>query len=64
MDVTVFAQLVGSLGFPIVACIVMFKQLQKQAERHKAEMDKMSEAINNNTAVMNEVLTQLRTKGE
>lgn len=64
MDVTVFAQLVGSLGFPIVACIVMFKQLQKQAEQHKSEMDKMSEAINNNTAVMNEVLTQLRTKGE
>lgn len=64
MDVTVFAQLVGSLGFPIVACVVMFKQLQKQAEQHKSEMDKMSEAINNNTAVMNEVLTQLRTKGE
>lgn len=60
MDVTVFAQLVGSLGFPIVACFVMFKQLNKQEERHKEEMDKMSEAINNNTQVMNEFLAQLK----
>jgi hypothetical protein len=64
MDVTVFTQLVGSLGFPIVACIVLFKQTTKQAERHKVEMDKMSEAINNNTQIMREVLAEFKARSD
>lgn len=32
MDITVIAQLVGSLGFPIVACAVMFYQNGKMQE--------------------------------
>lgn len=32
MDVNTISQLIGSLGFPIVACIVMFKQNSKLQE--------------------------------
>lgn len=52
MDWTVITQLIGSIGFPIVACIALFTQMNKQTEQHKEEMNKISEALNNNTAAL------------
>lgn len=52
MDVTTITQLVGSLGFPIAAYCAIFYELHKQQEQHKQEMDKMSAALNNNTAAI------------
>lgn len=49
MDVNVLIQLVGSLGFPVVACGALFWRMIKSDEHHKEEMCKMSEALNNNT---------------
>lgn len=64
MDVTAITTIVGSLGFPIFASIVLFKQLTRQSEQHKQEMDKMSEAINNNTRVMNELLSKINERSD
>ena len=52
MDVNTLIQLVGSLGFPIVACGALFWRMVKSDEQHKEEMNKMSEALNNNTAAL------------
>ena len=52
MDVNILIQLVGSLGFPIVACGALFWRMVKSDEQHKEEMNKMSEALNNNTAAL------------
>ena len=60
MDVTVLTQLVGSLGFPIAMCIAMLWMLNKANENHKVEMEKITEALNNNTVA----LTQLSAKIE
>lgn len=60
MDITVLTQLVGSLGFPIAMCIAMLWMLNKANENHKVEMEKITEALNNNTVA----LTQLSTKIE
>ena len=49
MDFNTLIQLVGSLGFPIVACGALFWRMIKSDEQHKEEMNKMSEAINKNT---------------
>lgn len=49
MDVNTLIQLVGSLGFPIVACGALFWRMVKSDEQHKEGMNKMSEALNNNT---------------
>ena len=49
MDVSMIVQLVGSLGFPIVACGTLFWRMVKSDEQHKEEMTKMSDALNNNT---------------
>lgn len=52
MDINTLIQLVGSLGFPIVACGALFWRMVKSDEQHKEEMYKMSEALNNNTAAL------------
>ena len=52
MDVNNLVQLIGSLGFPIVACGALFWRMIKSDEQHIEEMNKMSEAINNNTEAL------------
>lgn len=58
MDVATLAQLIGSLGFPIVCCGVLFYHMFESDKQHKEEMEKLSEAVNNNTIA----LTQLTDK--
>lgn len=55
MDVNSFTQLIGSLGFPIAMCVYLLWHQSKADEKHAEEMDKITEALNNNTLA----LTQL-----
>lgn len=63
MDVNLLIQLVGSLGFPIVACGALFWRLVKSDEQHKEEMSKMSEALNNNTNALVKLTERLDREG-
>lgn len=56
---TDFVSLISNVGFPIFACIMMFKSMEKEQENHKQESEKWTEALNNNTAVMKELLLRL-----
>lgn len=55
MELTELGQLIGALGFPIVACCVVFWYLQKESDNHKQEMTSMRDAINANTSVIAEL---------
>lgn len=59
MDANTIIQLVGSLGFPIVMCGALFWRMLKSDEQHKAEMDKLSEALNNNTIAITKLSDKL-----
>ena len=59
MDVNTVIQLVTTLGFPIVCCIALFWRMIKSDENHKEEMDKLSEALNNNTLAINKLNERL-----
>ena len=63
MDVNVLIQLVGSLGFPVVACGALFWRMVKSDEQHKEEMYKMSEALNNNTNALVKLTEKLDREG-
>lgn len=74
MDFTTITSLIGSLGFPIVMCILMFNRMEKQSEQHKEEMNALkaemsannkqtTEAINNNTLALQTLVVKL-DKGE
>lgn len=59
--VQVVVDIVSNLGFPIACVGVMFWLLNKERESHKEETDKFTEAINNNTKVMEGVKTIVET---
>ena len=59
MDVSGMVQVVGSLGFPIAACIAVFLYLMKESENHKAEVNKLSEALQNNTIALTKLCDEL-----
>ena len=59
MDINALTTLIGSLGFPIVSCIALFWYMTKIEAQHKEEIKKLSEAINNNTNVMTQLIIKL-----
>lgn len=70
MDISTIAQLIGTLGFPIVCAVIlayivkyMFEKytndIQNLTKTHKEESDKFAEALNNNTAVLNRLCNKL-----
>lgn len=67
MDLTV---LLGQYAFPIVACCAMAwyvkdsqktnrEDIKEMRKEHEAEVDKLSEAVNNNTVILEKLLTLL-----
>ena len=63
MDTNSIIQLVSTLGFLIVCCVALFWRMVKSDEQHKAEMDKFSEALNNNTVVMTRLCERMGDDG-
>nr|DAM32746.1 MAG TPA: YvrJ protein family protein [Caudoviricetes sp.] len=63
MEQTVISA-ISSLGFPIVCCLIVLYMYWKSDQTHKAEVDKLSEAVQNNTVVMEKILTHLEMKGD
>ena len=61
MDATQASQLISSVGFPIVACMIMWKTLQDSTAAHKEEMDAMKESLNHNTLVLAELKTLIQS---
>lgn len=55
MDVTTWSQAISSYGFPIVCCVVMFRYLEKEREAHKEEISSVTQALNENTRIINDL---------
>ena len=49
MDGSSIVTLIGSLGFPIVMCLIMFKYLMDESENHKTETSMLKDTIQKNT---------------
>ena len=70
MDANAIANLIGSFGFPIVACLVMGwyvkyqmdnynKQLSQITSEHKEEMAQVTTALNNNTIAIEKLCERI-----
>lgn len=75
MDPTAVVSLIGSLGFPIVACIYMARYVNKQMDgyredvkemqkEHKEEIGKVTDALNNNTRAVIELSDYIKRKDD
>lgn len=60
MDMSTVVSLIGSLGFPIVMCLLMVDLLKKSEDSHKTEIDSLKDAFNANTQVLTELKTMFR----
>lgn len=69
------AQLIGTYGFPIVACIYMayyVRETQKSYRddikemqtSHRNEINTLKDAVNNNTLVMTKLIEKLDMEGK
>ena len=56
MDGNAVIQAISSVGFPIAMCLLMYYQLGKSEEVHKAEIDEVKQAMDNNTLVIQQVM--------
>lgn len=59
MDVSSIMAIIGNVGFPIACCLCMFYYTNKQEERHKQEVDKLTQAVDNNTLALTKLLERL-----
>lgn len=67
MDVQTIFQAVASVGFPIVCCVIMMyyikyredasrDEIQHLTDQHRQEMTEITEAIHNNTLVIQKLI--------
>lgn len=62
MDVNVLTSLISTVGYPIVIGFVLMYYIKYQADQHKEEIEKISEALNNNTRATERLITKLEGK--
>ena len=59
MDANAIIQIISGVGFPIAACLICFWYVNKLTETHKEEVNKLTDALNNNTLVMQKLCDKL-----
>ena len=59
MDLNALTTAIGSLGFPIIMCLLLYDRMGKQDAQHKEEMLKMTESLNNNTLALHKLSEKL-----
>ena len=61
MDVAAITQLISTVGFPIAVCAYLLYHQDKEEQQHREEMDKLSEALNNNTLALSKLTERMNT---
>ena len=70
MDIQGVTSLITTVGFPIAVCLICFWYIKRQDEKHqnenekrdeihKQEIDKLTDALHNNTIVMQKLVDRL-----
>lgn len=59
MDINIILQAISTVGFPIVVAGAMFWKMNRQDEVHREEINKVTEAINNNTVALTQLIDKL-----
>lgn len=56
---------ISTVGFPITMCLVLLYEIKEMTDSHKEETNALKDALNNNTIVLEKILTKLNIeKGE
>lgn len=61
MEIANCVEIIASVGFPIVMCLILLNYMQRQNEKHEKEITDLTNTINNNTKVLAELSTLIKT---
>ena len=64
MDFATIVSAVSAVGFPVGFCFILYNTMIDPSKEHKAESDKMTEAIHNNTLVIQQLVDKLNNDKE
>ena len=64
MDFQTIIAAVSAVGFHVVFCFVLYKTMIDQVKEHKEESAKLTEAIHNNTLVIQKLVDKLDKDGD
>lgn len=59
MDFNTVTSMIGTLGFPIAMCLLMWHSMEENNKMHKEEVDGLKEVINQNTIALNKINDRL-----
>lgn len=59
MDFATIVSAVSAVGFPIVFCLILYKTMLDQSKEHKEESTKLTEAIHQNTLVIQKLVDKM-----
>lgn len=60
VDLNTVTQAISNLGFPIACVVALFWSWNKEREDHKQELEKVTEALNNNTQALIKIEEMIR----
>lgn len=61
MDIDDITTIISNVGFPVGMCLLLFFYMEKQNERHQQETDKINDTLKDNTKVLSELTTLIKT---
>ena len=64
MDVGTITQIVSTVGFPIAMCVALLWYIKDTSDKHKQETEKFTEALNNNTLVLQKLCDTIGVERE
>ena len=64
MDVSSATQIISTVGFPIAMCIALLWYIKDLTDKHKQETEQFTQALNNNTLVLQKLCDTLGVERE
>ena len=58
-NIDIVLNAITTVGFPIVMCGILLWYIYNSQKNHKEEVTRLTEAIQNNTVVMEKILTKI-----
>ena len=60
-DISGIVQIISTVGFPIVMCLILMKYMTDSNAKHESEVNHLTDTIDANTKVLTELCTLIKT---
>lgn len=64
MEYDIILSAISQLGFPVAVCLGCFWFINKMQDNHREDLKNMTDAVNNNTLVMQKLLDNMEASNK